>query len=105
MATISSDAKLMTLINTFYVEPGKADQLIELLVDATEKVMRNRPGFISANFHKSEDGTRVVNYAQWASKADFAAMQADPEAQIHMKQAGALATRFEPAIYSVVFAD
>jgi len=103
MATISADAKLMTLINTFEVEPYDADRLIALLVEATEAVMRRQPGFISANIHKSEDGARVVNYAQWATKDAFAAMRANPEAQAHMKACAALAKRFDPVIYNVVF--
>lgn len=49
--------------------------LIDLLDRATENVMRKQPGFISANIHRSLDGTRVANYAQWRSKADLEAMQ------------------------------
>jgi quinol monooxygenase YgiN len=49
--------------------------------------MRQRPGFISANIHASTDGTRVVNYAQWASPEAFQAILADPECQEHMSAA------------------
>ena len=63
--------------------------------------MKRQPGFISANIHRSLDGTRVANYAQWRSKADFEAMQKNPEANIHMKQATALAEGIEPIIYEV----
>ena len=105
MAMISADNGVMTLINTFEVEPDDADHLVDLLVEATEKVMRHRGGFVSANIHKSEDGSRVVNYAQWATKGDFEAMRADPEAQIHMKQCAQVAKSFDPVIYEVAFAD
>ncbi|MET3899035.1 quinol monooxygenase YgiN [Devosia sp. UYZn731] len=59
------------------------------------------PGFVSANIHSSLDGTRVTNYAQWCSQADFEAMQKNPEAGKYMKQAAALAEKFEPALYAV----
>ena len=64
--------------------------------------MRDMPGFMSANIHKSLDGTRVVNYAQWRSKEDFEAMRANPEAAPHMAKAAELAERFEPVLYEVV---
>lgn len=43
------------------------------------------PGFVSASIHKSLDGVRVVNYAQWRSKEDFEVMMTSPEALKHMK--------------------
>ena len=91
----------MTLINTFEVEASVADKLVDMLVAATNEVMVHQAGFISASIHKSEDGTRVVNYAQWASKSDFEAMRADPEAQVHMRECGSLAKSFDPRIYFV----
>ncbi|MCC5621375.1 antibiotic biosynthesis monooxygenase [Nostoc sp. CHAB 5715] len=36
-------------------------------------------GFISASYHKSLDGTKVVNYAQWKSQADWQAFTQDPQ--------------------------
>jgi quinol monooxygenase YgiN len=95
----------MVLINTFTVDPAKADQLVQVLVDATEKVMKNMPGFVSANLHVSEDRTRVVNYAQWRSKADFEAMRTNPEAGPHMKEAADLANGFEPVIYDLRYSE
>ena len=105
MSTISADTGVMTLINTFDVEPDDADRLVDLLVEATDKVMRHRGGFVSANIHKSEDGSKVVNYAQWATRGDFEAMRADPEAQVHMKQCAEVAKSFSPVVYEVVFAE
>jgi len=101
MASIEKGRQLMTLVNVFTVRPELQDQLADLLVRATHETMRHLPGFISASIHKSLDGTRVINYAQWKSPADFAALQKNPEAQVHMKAAGALAT-FEPIICEVV---
>jgi quinol monooxygenase YgiN len=74
MTTIREDDFSVALINTFYVKPEKADELVQILTKATDEVMRHQPGFISANLHISFDKTRVVNYAQWRSKEDFERM-------------------------------
>jgi hypothetical protein len=49
----------------------------------------------------STDGTRVVNYAQWDSAEAYLAMLADPTTQQHMADAAALATSFDPHLYTV----
>jgi heme-degrading monooxygenase HmoA len=85
MPTISKDNKVATLINVFTVEPGNQQKVVDMLVQTTEKAMKHIPGFVSASIHKSLDGVRVVNYAQWRSKADWEAMMGSPEAQKHMK--------------------
>jgi heme-degrading monooxygenase HmoA len=100
MATIGKGQDVLTLINVFTVKREDQDKLVRLLVDATEQTMKRLPGFVSASIHKSLDGTRVVNYAQWRSKADFEAMQKHPEAGPHMKAAAAIAT-FEPILCEV----
>jgi quinol monooxygenase YgiN len=105
MTTIRAGAPLVTLINVFTVKPERQRELVELLVEATEAVMRHQPGFISANIHRSFDGQRVTNYAQWRSREDFEAMLRNPAAQAHMRQAADVADSFEPHLYEVVFAE
>jgi quinol monooxygenase YgiN len=101
MTTIRIDAPYVTLINVFTVEPERAEELATLLTAATEDVMQHLDGFISANIHVSTDGTRVTNYAQWASVAAMEAMRADVTAREHMGKAADLATSFEPHLYRV----
>lgn len=91
----------MTLINVFTVEPQNQQKLVDLLIEATEKTMKNVPGFISASIHKSADGVRVTNYAQWRSREDFAAMLKNPEARAHMEPITEIAT-FDAHTYEVV---
>jgi quinol monooxygenase YgiN len=100
MPTINKGSDVLTLVNVFTVEPGKQDELVKLLTDATEQTMKHLPGFVSANIHRSLDGTRVVNYAQWASVAAFEAMKQDPKAGPHMKAAAGLA-KFDPILCEV----
>jgi quinol monooxygenase YgiN len=91
----------VTLINVFDVEPATQQELVELLTEGTEKVMRERPGFVSVNLLTSNDGTRVVNYAQWHSLEDIKATMADPDAQYYARRAAELA-QATPHVYSVV---
>ncbi|HZI02397.1 MAG TPA: antibiotic biosynthesis monooxygenase family protein [Archangium sp.] len=91
-----------TLINVFTVAPERQAELVRLLEEATEEVMRHLPGFISANIHRGVEGTRVANYAQWESREHFEAMLRNPLAQTHMRAAAALVEKFEPHFYEVV---
>jgi heme-degrading monooxygenase HmoA len=105
MVTISKDNDVVTLINVFTVAPEDQQRLVDMLVDATQSVMRKQPGFISANIHRSLDGTRVTNYAQWRSREAFEAMLGEREAAEHMGEAARIAERFEPHLYEVTFVD
>ncbi|MBW4427846.1 MAG: antibiotic biosynthesis monooxygenase [Nostoc desertorum CM1-VF14] len=68
MTTISEEANLLTVINVFTVEnPQEQQLLVDHLVINIEKA-KKQEGLISVNIHKSLDGTRVINYAQWSSK-------------------------------------
>ena len=100
-ATLDASGGYLTFVNTFSVEPENADRLVENLQKATEEIFRDQSGFISANLHVSHDRRKVVNYAQWRSKKDYAAMSKLPGIQAHMKAAAALATGFDPVDYDL----
>ena len=63
------------------------------------------PSYVSANFHKSLDGTRVTNYAQWRSREAFEAMFGTPQAIEHMKEPERISEKFKPYLYEVSFVD
>ncbi len=100
LTTLNPSDGYAVLINTFRVQPERAEALIKILADATD-TMRNMPGFVSANLHLSSDKTRVVNYAQWRSQTDFEMMLQNEEAKPHMKAAADLADSYEPILYSL----
>lgn len=102
--TIRPGDDVMTLINVFTVDPEHQQELIDVLVEATDKVMNRLPGFVSANIHRGDDGTRVVNYAQWRSREDFQAMLRNDTAKAHMTRAAELA-KFDPIVCEVVHSD
>jgi quinol monooxygenase YgiN len=91
----------VTLVNVFTVEPDRQQALVSVLVAATDETIRHLPGFVSASIHRSLDGARVTNYAQWRSIADFEAMLRAPLAQPHLAEAAALAD-YDPHLYEVV---
>ena len=91
----------LTFINTFMVEPDRAEQLLEALHKATMDIFRHEPGFLSVSLHLSEDRSRIVNYAQWRSKEHYETMRKKPEVQAHMKGAAALAISFDPVDYEL----
>jgi len=89
MVTIRKGRDVLTLVNVFTVKAENQQKLVDMLVEATDKTMKKLPGFISASIHRSLDGTKVVNYAQWRSREDFDAMRNNPEAGVHMKACAA----------------
>lgn len=104
VSEIRAGTGILTLINVFSIAPERQQELTDVLIQATEETIRHLPGFISANIHRSHDGRRVVNYAQWRSRADFEAMLQNPEARPHMASAADMA-EFDPILCEVVCVD
>ncbi|WP_017588928.1 antibiotic biosynthesis monooxygenase family protein [Nocardiopsis ganjiahuensis] len=104
MAVIGTDRDLIALVNTFTVDPRDQERLVELLHEATEDVMRHFPGFVSANVHASLDGTKVCNYAQWASEEEFNKAIEHPDSQPHFIQCREIATSVS-ALYRLRFTE
>lgn len=103
MTTISDKNTTCTLIDVFTVDPEKQPELLEVLKEATDKVVCKMKGYISANLHVSDDKKTVTNYAQWKSVEDFTAMQQAPEVQEHMQKAAALAIEYKPVTYNFIW--
>jgi quinol monooxygenase YgiN len=103
-STIDPDSKVITVVNVFTVEPNNQQRLVDLLIEATKKVMSLQEGFISANLHKSLDGAKVVNYAQWKSKEAFEKMLKNQTAKTHMNGAFSIA-KVDGSPYEVVFVE
>ncbi|MEU2158312.1 antibiotic biosynthesis monooxygenase family protein [Streptomyces sp. NPDC019396] len=100
-AKIDTIRPVATLINVFTVAPDRQAELIALLAQATEETMKRQPGFICANFHASQDGECVINYAQWETEDHYREMLTNPEARVHMDKAATIATDVQPRLYRV----
>ncbi len=104
MTSIHKDSNIITLINIFTVDPQNQQRLVDMLVETTEQIMNIQEGFISANIHKSLDGAKVVNYAQWKSRDAFEKMLNNPKAMIHMNDVLNIA-KSDGRLYDVVFTE
>jgi quinol monooxygenase YgiN len=68
MVTISPESKAVTVIVTFNVPPADQEALLQHISTFLDWVREHFPGLLSATLHRSEDGHRIINYAQWESR-------------------------------------
>ena len=83
----------------FETKPEQQQALIDQWIRFTESV-KDEPGMIGVALHRSKDGTRVVNYAQWRSDADYGSFVKKYSAQFAARRP--LAERVDPHLYEVV---
>lgn len=103
MVKITPESKILTLINVFTVEDAEKQQaLLDALIAADEEIKR-MPGCISASFHRSLGGKRVVNYTQWTNMEAIRAMQSSPQVATHLEQVRQMVTSFTPIYCEVVY--
>jgi len=102
MVVIDPAKKLLTLINVVEVEPDRCDEVVRMFVAATENVISGLDGFVSSSIHRSIDGTRVINYAQWENEAALEASRNHPDTQIYYEQVDAAAKSLSPTLTVVV---
>ena len=101
MPTIAKNNDIITVIIIFAVEPERQQELVDNIVEFVEKGVKHQPGFVSSSIHKSIDGLRVMNYAQWKTHQDYQAFINN--SQLH--QLGAKLSQFqihESHIYEIV---
>lgn len=103
MTTISTNAKVLTAINVFSVEPKNQVRVVTLLSQAVDVLAKSQPGFISANIHRSLDESKVVNYVQWRSKQDFESVFQNSAFMRLYAQIKEIA-KPEPHVYEIVYA-
>lgn len=82
MPKIAKHNEVITVIFSLATEPERQQEAIDLMIDALETTTKHQPGFVSASFHKSLDGTRVFNYAQWKTQAEYEAFAQSPQDQL-----------------------
>ncbi|MCQ9184100.1 antibiotic biosynthesis monooxygenase [Streptomyces sp. IBSBF 2953] len=100
MGTIARENDYYTLVNVFTVTPENQGRIYDAVIEATD-IIEKFPGFVSANVHRSDDGTRVINYAQWRSKDEFDAMRAHPDVQDHFRACRAITDDIVPIFCEV----
>jgi quinol monooxygenase YgiN len=102
MTAISIDdaTEITTVISTFTAVPGRQQELVTLLCANAATLLRHQDGFIACSIHASDDGTHVLNYAQWRDEKAARAMLADPDIREHAAAVRAIAS-VQPVRYTV----
>jgi C-6 monooxygenase len=65
------DSGFYSIIEYSVDGPQTQRELVEAFAEIQERWVRFYPGYRSARFHVSTDGTRVYNIVHWASEADY----------------------------------
>lgn len=102
MPTITQDAQRQTVVTTFEMTPGTAQDLLDELTKAYEDFISKQPGFIAAALHMNDAQTRIANYSQWERREDFQAMLRSEEMRVKNRRFSELCHRFEPVMYEVM---
>ncbi|MDA8370993.1 MAG: antibiotic biosynthesis monooxygenase [Nocardiopsaceae bacterium] len=61
--------------------PKTQQELVEAFAEIQERWVRFYPGYRSARFHVSTDGTRVYNIVHWATEADYRHFEATSDTE------------------------
>lgn len=101
MSKIEANKSIVTQINVFTVKPENLQPLINLLMEAVNSV-KDVPGWLSANIHRSLDGTRVVNYAQCENYEAWEAVMEKLKAGDFLERNKRLAEA-HPGLYEVIY--
>jgi quinol monooxygenase YgiN len=99
---VSTDQPVFTLISVHHCTAENQEQLTNLLIEAANNIYRHLPGFVSASVHRSLDGLRVTNYAQWRTQNDFEAVRNHPDVEPFIAQVRPLLSGFDAHLYEVV---
>lgn len=101
MPQIRADAPVQTVICTFDVTPGTAQDVLDALNDAYVSVISRQPGFVAGAVHLNDAQTRIATYSQWQARTDYQAMLRTPEMRVRNRAIHAMCRSFEPVMYEV----
>ncbi len=90
-----------TVVSTLEMTPGTCSDVLEMLTEAYEQVIRHQPGFLGGAIHVNDAQTRISTYSRWEKRGDFQAMLRTPEMRERNREISALCSRFEPVMYEV----
>lgn len=101
MPQITQDFSGQTVICTFDVTPGTAQDLLDALEAAWAEVISKQPGFLGGAVHLNDAQTRVATYSQWGHRDDYKAMLRTQEMRKRNREINAICKSFEPVMYEV----
>ncbi|KZB86077.1 antibiotic biosynthesis monooxygenase [Amycolatopsis regifaucium] len=68
---MNEDKGFYSIIEYAVDGPETQAALVDAFAEIQERWVRFYPGYVSARFHASIDGTRVFNLVSWASEVDY----------------------------------
>jgi len=71
VTSIVEGGDFATFINVMHTTADQQGALVDFVIANDDRIFTPHPGFRSANFHRSRDGERVINYSHWTSEDDF----------------------------------
>jgi quinol monooxygenase YgiN len=92
----------LTHFAEFRMQPENQARLVELEKEYIVKSFEENEGLVSANFHRSLDGTRTINYGQWVNQEAFESILKAPGFEIGIGYWVGLAEN-EFHLYDVIF--
>lgn len=104
MAVLDLDNALVTIIVLFRVKDGRQSEVVEQ-VKQLFAVAQNQPGFVSANLHRSLDGAKVANYAQWTDQESLQAFRNLPETATLVEQLQDMVEDMDSHQYEIVASE
>jgi len=99
---IMADGHSTALLNLFKIRPDQQYSFLELQIEQTRRFRIHRPGFISSAFHRSLDGTRLLNFAFWERAEDVAAARQSDAFRGHLGRLDAFDYENEMHLYEIV---
>lgn len=104
MTTLDLENQLVTVIILFKVKDGQQAAVIEKVKELFQ-VAKKQPGFVSANLHRSLDGLKVANYAQWKNEAALETFRNLPETQALAAPLQDLVEEVDSHLYEIVASE
>jgi hypothetical protein len=101
MPNIEARNGVVTHVNMFTVPPDRQQELVDSLIE-TVNAARAVPGWLSASVHRSYDGSKVINYVQFASHEAAQAVLKHLAAGGYLQRNTSLGT-VVPGQYEVVY--
>lgn len=92
------------LINLLKVKPGKQDELIALLRQNIDTVIRTLNGWKTTRLIAADDGASVVIYSEWESPPAVQAMREEPRMRAYFPKIMELAS-MDSVMGSAVFSQ
>ena len=104
MTALDLNNQLVTVIVLFKVKDNQQTAVIEK-VKQLFAIAKRQPGLISANLHRSLDGIKVSNYAQWENEEALASFRQLPEAQFLVASLRPLIEEIDAHRYEIVASE